>query len=613
MGHGRGELVAASAVRDIVIYLIGIALAAMILGTGLFEPWQGAVLLWIYALYVALVLVMANEVLWSRVCTTWRKIIGGKTMDRTPPNYDEAAAIKCLPKTSDTKDTDVIVMERAASEATPAIRVDDYDSLPREVRTGADDHSPMSSPTSDIAEQRFPDVPTSPQLNEDVAESPSGSPPLRASRSIPLKQIDALKNQSHHRRTQSQPIDMNAEGDTMQHASRRNSTTSSTLVGIGQRPQVYTAAGFLTIARGASSAGINPPDMATLNRRLPLRYREYTPTEQRVRDFNAGSLARRQPSMSSSFDPLPATSSRRSVSSEHSATSPLTPAFNLGTLMRSNMSYAGELWRTWKSTMARDASDDSNVKNSGSDLLSVDTTSLPRIHSRTRRGNANTGTDAVVEMASSNTPGEPMIDTTLYPDAMVCNDRCPTCFRCATVSSASNPAAKLLPDGDVPRLSLVDRFKLNIRHTAAQHFLPILWTWHGNGWAARIISLIAVVPTCCLSATVPVVATFDEGDGDDATLTSPCPREEEVTLGAAVTSVTRRRSSRLESILPEQEDAGSIVDNSTPTPTTPPAYECPYGHKVYWMPWRHRWINLIQLLIAPLFIAFASGGRTGCS
>jgi Ca2+/Na+ antiporter len=131
-------------------------------------------------------------------------------------------------------------------------------------------------------------------------------------------------------------------------------------------------------------------------------------------------------------------------------------------------------------------------------------------------------------------------------------DRCPVCFKTCGSTEQSVIKRFVYPAQSSPPADV--QWNKLLALTFLSHYCPIFKLWRVQGVIVRFLGLINTLPVLALSLTVPVVFS------------------EQVQVESA--------------------------DQSAPGPD-----RCPYG-SLYMIPWRHRWIAAVQVLLAPIAMTY---------
>ena len=151
-----------------------------------------------------------------------------------------------------------------------------------------------------------------------------------------------------------------------------------------------------------------------------------------------------------------------------------------------------------------------------------------------------------------------------------------------------------------------------------RHLFPTVYLWNILGITGKIIGIINFVPVAALGLTVPIVAHLEE-ETRSLTMTSPIDVSFTQDLVQPTTaqrpSRTPSHSYQLRSRSPSpssrrlQQPSSNAMDIQKLTQLHHQVQyrrvlSCDYG-RVVWIRWRHRWLALVQLFLAPLLIVLS--------
>ncbi|KAI3641166.1 hypothetical protein MIR68_000772 [Amoeboaphelidium protococcarum] len=166
-----------------------------------------------------------------------------------------------------------------------------------------------------------------------------------------------------------------------------------------------------------------------------------------------------------------------------------------------------------------------------------------------------------------------------------------------------------------------------IQFQMVYHLFPIIPLWKLYGPLSRTLAVLNVVPNIVFGLIVPVVALVEDDPVESVILSVDRPlsrRSNSINRNGdfhkALGSGSNKQSSQ---IMPHLRRNVSTSGQSSETEKSldrrdvdayihigsryDPRYlqsVCEYG-KLAWMPWKHRWLSIFQVFIAPLFVAFA--------
>ena len=573
MGSGQVELVGSSAARDISMYLLGLTVTMVILVTGRFYLWQGLALLLLYVGYIVVVLMMANEtwiLRWRRFTGWCRKLFPSRASTTLDAYSLQQHTINC---------SDEVIY--------PVIHIEDFDDV-----LGRSDDG-LGSPKS--TQSTVPSRPLSPVVSsqqQDFLQVPMNEPYSPRGRArIP---------DFRHRRANSEPSNQ-----------RRPASIRST-----------------TGSVHSLSSEVEYPSLRRKRKKpLSLLYRAYTPQQRQSQPRAAIQRSLSAPHGEEATMPgehLDVESAIRDDVSENIVQLHFHDTI-MENLSGKSLPAAVELWSAW------------NVLNrSRTPSLRSPDTAIPDAHHEERSGagifgpsSNNAGSSRGRKSASpsvaqipassapSSAPSVPLIET---------HDFCPACFKCSS-TLWPDQQGPLFPVEESPKQSLAFWWKWNVVKTAGKHFFPLFYTWHLNGLVGKILAVITLLPSTLLSLTIPVVTTFESEDyvvgQTEVTIDSPPPAPATISVDPTTPTPVRRRSSSASRERQSATSAGRI-NSKPPTRRRSQSSDRRRAHRsndslpmatcrkggIFKIPWRHRWITLVQVLVAPLFFVFATGSKS---
>ena len=176
---------------------------------------------------------------------------------------------------------------------------------------------------------------------------------------------------------------------------------------------------------------------------------------------------------------------------------------------------------------------------------------------------------------------------------------CPTCKRAAMTTTQAKE--KLLASyGGRTLAARSYSFLL----TVVNHLFPIFSTWHMQGFMGRIVGILNIPAVVCLGLTVPVVAPSEEDDEVDEILAQ---RSNESSLPPDSNRTQGCRCGRDHDEENAHVDWEQDADEKSPLMGGDPNRYLNAADFCSTIDWHHRWIIIMQSLLAPSFILFALG------